>query len=304
MTLRHMFIFRTVCETGFNSTKAAEILHMTQPAVSLAIKELEEYYGVHLFDRIGRRLKITDAGMHFLQYATHISDLFKDMETELRDWDSKGILRIGASITIGSQFMPGYVHTFSTLCPDTTVHVIVDQSDRIEKKLLSNELDFALIEGIAHDSNIVSEAYMEDQLSIICPATGPWKHGQKITIEEFKKQRFLLREHGSGTREVFDQVISQAGFTITPVWEAMSTTALVNAVINGLGIAVLPYRMILPTIEKGLVVAVGVEELRFQRNFYIIHHRNKFLTTSAKSFMDLCRNYEADYPFPRYYGLS
>ena len=113
MTIRHMIIFRTVCENGYNSTKAAEVLHMTQPAVSLAIKELEQYYGVHLFDRIGRRLQITDAGQHFLQYAIHISDLFSDMETRLRDWDSKGVLRIGASITIGSQFFPHYLKAFS-----------------------------------------------------------------------------------------------------------------------------------------------------------------------------------------------
>lgn len=104
MTIRHMIIFRTVCENGYHFTKAAEVLHMTQPAVSPAIKELEQYYGVQLFNRIGRRLQITDAGQHFLQYAIHISDLFSDMETGLRDWNSKGILRIGASITIGSRF--------------------------------------------------------------------------------------------------------------------------------------------------------------------------------------------------------
>ena len=102
MTIRHMIIFRTVCENGYNSTKAAEVLQMTQPAVSLAIKELEQYYGVHLFDRIGRRLQITDAGQHFLQYAIHISDLFSDMETGLRDWDSKGVLRIGARHSLNS----------------------------------------------------------------------------------------------------------------------------------------------------------------------------------------------------------
>ena len=98
MTIRHMILFRTVCENGYNSTKAAEVLHMTQPAVSLAIKELEQYYGVRLFDRIGRRLQITEAGQHFLQYAIHISDLFSDMETGLRDWDSKGINGLGISV--------------------------------------------------------------------------------------------------------------------------------------------------------------------------------------------------------------
>ena len=303
MTIRHMIIFRTVCETGYNSTKAAEVLHMTQPAVSLAIKELEQYYGVHLFDRIGRRLQITDAGQHFLQYAIHISDLFSDMETGLRDWDSKGVLRIGASITIGSQFLPSYVKAFSELCPGLDVRVAVEQSERLEQKILANELDCALIEGIAHDPNIVSEAYMEDHLSVICGTDKGWTQGQVISIEDFQRQRFLLREKGSGTREVFDRVITQAGIHVTPVWEAMSTTALVNAVINGLGIAVLPHRMILPALRQGLICTVKVDGLSFSRNFHIIHHKDKFLTASAKRFIALCKEYEADYPLPSYNGL-
>ncbi len=303
MTIRHMIIFRTVCENGFNSTKAAEVLHMTQPAVSLAIKELEQYYGVHLFDRIGRRLQITDAGKHFLQYAIHISDLFSDMETGLRDWDSKGILRIGASITIGSQFLPRYVKAFTEICPGLDVRVTVDQSERLEQKIMANELDCALIEGIAHDPNIVSEAYMEDHLSVICSRDKGWKQGQVVSIEDFQRQRFLLREIGSGTREVFDRVVEQAGIHITPVWEAMSTTALVNAVINGLGIAVLPHRMILPALRQGLVCTVKVEGLSFSRNFHIIYHKDKFLTASAKRFINLCRDFEIDYPLPCYNGL-
>ena len=276
---------------------------MTQPAVSLAIKELEQYYGVHLFDRIGRRLQITDAGQHFLQYAIHISDLFSDMETGLRDWDSKGVLRIGASITIGSQFLPNYVKAFSELCPELDVRVTVEQSERLEQKILANELDCALIEGIAHDPNIVSEAYMEDHLSVICGTDKGWTQGQVISIEDFQRQRFLLREKGSGTREVFNRVVEQAGIHITPVWEAMSTTALVNAAINGLGIAVLPHRMILPALRQGLICTVKVEGLSFSRNFHIIHHKDKFLTVSAKRFIDLCRDFESDYPLPSYNGL-
>ena len=303
MTLRHMIIFRTVCETECNTTRAAEVLHMTQPAISLAIKELEQYYGLRLFDRIGRRLQITDAGKLFLQYATHISKLFHDMETGLRDWDTKGILRVGASITIGSQFLPSYVKAFSNIYPGIDVRAIVEQGERLEKKLLENELDFALTEGIVHDTNIVSEAYMEDRLSIICAADKGWQQGQSISMEEFQKQRFLLREPGSGTREIFDRTIAQAGLCIMPIWEAMSTTALVNAVINGLGIAVLPHRMILPALKQGLIVTVKVQELQFRRNFYIAYHKNKFLTEAAKTFMELCRNYETDFPFPEYNGL-
>ena len=290
MTLRHMIIFRTVCESDYNSTKAAEQLHMTQPAISLAIKELEQYYGVRLFDRIGRRLKITDSGKLFLQYAIHITDLFDDMETGLRDWDSKGILRVGASITIGSQFMPGYVKAYSEICPGIDVRVVVEQSDTLEHKILTNALDFALIEGIPRDPRIIAEAYMQDQLSVLCSADKGWKQGQTISRQEFKKQRFLLREKGSGTRDVFDRVTAQAGIHITPAWEAMSTSTLINAAITGLGIAVLPSRMIQPALDSGQIITVNVEGLDFKRNFYIIRHKDKFLMPSAEKFIALCKS--------------
>ena len=298
-----MVIFRTVCENGYNSTKAASVLHMTQPAVSLAIKELEQYYGVRLFDRIGRRLRITDAGQHFLQYAIHISDLFSDMESNLRDWGSRGILRVGASITIGSQFMPGYVKAFSEICPGIDVRVTIEQSERLEHKILANELDFALIEGIAHDPGLIMDAYMEDHLSVICAVGNGWTEGQTISLADFQKQRLLLREKGSGTREVFEREIAQAGIRIDPVWEAMSTTALVNAVINGLGISVLPYRLILPALRQGLICTVRVQGLNFSRNFYIVHHKDKFLTDAARRFISMCRDYEADHPLPGSDGL-
>ena len=303
MTIRHMVIFRSVCENGYNLTKAAEVLHMTPPAVSLAIKELEQYYGVHLFDRIGRRLQITDVGRHFLQYAIHISDLFSDMETGLRDWDSKGIIRIGASITIGSQFLPCYVKAFTEVCPGIDVRVTVEQSESLERKILANKLDCALIEGIAHNPNIISEAYMEDYLSVICAPNKGWSQGQVISIDDFQRRRFLLRERGSGTREVFERVITQAGIHVIPVWESLSTTALVNAVINGLGIAVLPHRMILPALRQGLIHTVKVEGLSFTRNFHIIYHKDKFLTTSTKRFIALCKDCQNDYPLPCYTGL-
>ena len=225
------------------------------------------------------------------------------METGLRDWGSKGILRVGASITIGSQFLPGYVKAFSSRFPTIDVRAVVEQANRLEKKLLANELDCALTEGIVHDPNIVSEPYMEDHLSVVCSADKGWRQGQIISIEEFQKERFLLREHGSGTREVFDRAVAQAGINVTAIWEAMSTTALVNAAINGLGIAVLPHRMILPALNQGLIVTVGVQNLVFRRNFYVIWHKDKFLTDAAKAFIALCKNYEVDYPFPQYNGL-
>lgn len=303
MTIRHLKIFLSVCEYGCNTTKASEELHMTQPAVSLAIRELEQHYGVVLFDRIGRRLKITAAGQRLIEYSSHIISLFDDMEKGMKNWDSFGIIRVGASITIGSQFLPSYVKAFYGRFPGTKVNAVIGPSELLEQKILNNALDFALIEGVPHSPSLVAEEYMEDRLTVICPADGCFYPGKQLSIDEFRRQRFLLREHGSGTRETFDRMVEAAGFSVTPAWEAMSTTALVNAVINGLGIAVLPYRMVIGPIERGLVVSVGVEGLNFIRQYQIIYHREKYLTSSARAFIDLCRNYEMDYPFPRYNGL-
>lgn len=303
MTIRHLKIFLAVCDGGCNTTRAAEALTMAQPAVSLALKELEQYYGVVLFDRVGRHLQITAAGKRLWEYASHITSLFDDMEKGMRDWDTFGILRVGASITIGSQFLPNYVKAFYARHPGTEIRAVIEPSDRLEAQILSSDLDLALMEGMSHSPSLESEEYMEDHLVVICPARGRFVQGQTLTQEEFRSQKFLLRDPGSGTRETFQRVMEEAGLSVEPIWEAMSTTALVNAVINGLGITVLPHRMVLGPLSKGLVISVRVEGLEFRRKYYIVRHRAKYLTASARAFLDLCRSYEMDYPMPRYSGL-
>ena len=292
MTLRHIRIFLTVCQEGFHVTRAAEALHMTQPAVSLAIRELEDYYGVRLFDRIGRRLQITEAGVRLRESGSHIVAMFDRMEKGLRNWDAFGVLRVGASLTIGSQLMPGYVRAFRESHPDTEVQVTVATSALLEQKLLDNALDFALMEGAVHVPSIVSEAYMEDHLAVVCPADGRFRQGQVLSQVEFRSQPLLLREHGSGTRETFERAVGQAGFSVTPAWEAMSNRALLNAVASGLGISVLSARIAAEEVARGRVVSVEVEGLDFCRQFHIIYHQDKFLTASALDFMELCRRSE------------
>lgn len=303
MTLRHIKIFLTVCECGNNLTKAAEKLFIAQPSVSFAIHELEDFYGVKFFDRISRRLYITEAGKMFWNYASHIASLFEDMEKNIRDWDKLGVLRIGSSITVGSQLMPSYVKTFSESYPTIDVRVFIERSEKMEQMLLRNELDFAVIEGIVHEPNLIGEEYMTDSLTVICPAEGSFAQGEIISIETFIQQRFLLREHGSGTRETFEHALEASGFTVAPVWESVSTTALVNAVINGLGIAVLPHRMVQGALRQGLIHSIHVKGLEFSRKFRIVYHKNKYLTEAARAFIELCKTYEEKFHFPTYNGL-
>lgn len=293
MTFRHLKIFVSLYENNFNTTKTAASMHMTQPAVSLAVKELEQYYGVALFDRIGNRLKITPAGLRFYEYSSHIIALFDEMDNSMKNWDLAGTIRVGSSITIGSQFLPAYVNSFQSRYPGTRVKAQIAPSKQLEQMILNNELDFALIEGSSHNPSFICEEYMEDHLTVICPANGQFQPGQEISIHEFCQQNFLLREHGSGTRETFENTIAAAGFSIEPIWEAVSTTALVNAVISGIGISILPHRMIADAIQQGQVIAVTVKGLEFKRKFNIIYHQKKFLTTAARSFIELCRSQKA-----------
>ncbi|MBS1469950.1 MAG: LysR family transcriptional regulator [Lachnospiraceae bacterium] len=293
MTFRHLKIFVSLYENNFNTTKTAASMHMTQPAVSLAVKELEQYYGVALFDRIGNRLKITPAGLRFYEYSSHIIALFDEMDNSMKNWDLAGTIRVGSSITIGSQFLPAYVNSFQSRYPGTRVKAQIAPSKQLEQMILNNELDFALIEGSSHNPSFICEEYMEDHLTVICPANGQFQPGQEISIHEFCQQNFLLREHGSGTRETFENTIAAAGFSIEPIWEAVSTTALVNAVISGIGISILPHRMIADAIQQGQVIAVTVKGLEFKRKFNIIYHQKKFLTAAARSFIELCRSQKA-----------
>ena len=287
MTLRHIRIFLAVCDNGCNVTRASEALYMAQPAVSAAIRELEEEFGVRLFDRLSRRFYITEAGKRFYQYASRMAYLYSDMEREMRSWGSGGVLRAGCSITVGSRLMPEYVSLFAQQHPEIQVQVSVEPSERLEKRLLSNELDFAIIEGEVHEPGLTGEAYLED---ILLPVAAPGLFRQStLTQDVFRQQKFLLREKGSGTREVFDRATGAAGFSIEPVWESASNTALLHAAAQGLGIAVLSRRLTEDYICRGMLCPLTVEGLHFSRQFRMVYHQNKYLSPAAQDFMDLCR---------------
>lgn len=333
-----MRIFLAVTENGNNLTRTANQLYMAQPAVTVAIQELEQYYGVNLFDRLGKRLYLTEAGKQFREYVVRILGLFDDMEEGMKSWGSRGVLRVGSSITIGSQFMPGYVEEYAKTHPNIDTQVLIGPSDRIEKKILNNELDIALVESPVHEDHLIAEKYMEDYLVIIAPGNSkerdlqdsfredqrgvqrqeaPAKRQerpdeisdelpkkiQEMTVEEFASQRLLLREPGSGTRESIEKVLEPFSIQLKTSWEATSTTALVNAVISGLGISIVPRRMVEAPLKSGQIREIHVRGVEFQRYFYMVYHRDKLLTAPIRDFMELCRNYESLHPQPRYSGL-
>lgn len=289
MTIRHMKIFMAVYENN-SITKAAQQLHLAQPSVSLAIQEIEQYYGICLFDRIGKRLYITDSGRQFYEYASHIIYLFDEMEKKFKDGDSLKELRIGASITIGNFYLPKFVSDFNKSHPDITIHATIQNTENIEESLMTNKIDFALIEGgTISDTRFKQIPFMDDQLLLVCGKNHPLHTKSSITIQELAHQEFILREKGSATRENFEQLLLSNHLVITPLWESISTQAIIKAVEADLGVTVLPSFLVKREIRKKRLHVIEIENCKLSRHFIILYHKNKYLSKTAKEFIELCQ---------------
>jgi len=289
MTLRHLNIFITVCKEK-SITKAGEKLFISQPAVSNAIKELELYYRTPLFDRISKKLYLTESGKNLYQYALHITSLFDELNESMQSQNEAATLKIGSSITIGNYYMPQFIASFSQVHPRTKTYVTVQNSDIIEKMILENELDFAFIEGIVHSNQLISSDFMTDQLIFICAPSHPFLLKSNICIKELEQESFLMREKNSGTRELADSVLALHNCSVIPLWESSSTNAIIQAVSKGLGISILPIHLCEDKLKDGCIQTFSVPGITFERNYHIIYHKNKYISPAANTFIHFCKD--------------
>ena len=288
MTLRHLRIFVAVCTWG-SITRAAEKLHMAQPSVSLAIRELEEYYQLQLFDRISRKLYLTGDGERFLKYASHITSLFDEMENSMEHWSDMESMSIGSSITIANSLLCECLHSYKLEYPKRQIQILIENSMILEESIVSNQLDLALIEGIPTHEHIQKLSFFKDELAVICARKHPLAEKQKLCLQDIAQEPFLLREKGSGTREILDSIMKVHDIQLHPIWESASTRALVKGVQFGFGISILPYQMVKAELEAGIVTRLYLSDVSFQRDYYIIYHANKHLHAGLMDFIATCR---------------
>ena len=288
MTLRHFRIVAAVGKEG-GVTKAAKSLYLAQPAVSLAVRELEEHYGVRLFDRIGRRLYLTQAGKEFLRYTDRILALCDELETGARQWGDRSPLHIGSSMTIGTKLLPALVQDFRRRYPSVKVTVEIQNSGVIEEKLLENAMDFALIESAPHSGKLACRRFSGDRMVAVCSPKDPLAKERGVTLAQLMTKPLLLREKGSGTRDLFDSVARSHNLTAEPMWESVNTQALIEAVAMGLGVSVLPWRLVQDSVGRGLLQVVPVQDAVFRRDFNILYHPDKYQTKPARDFLALCQ---------------
>jgi LysR family transcriptional regulator, transcriptional activator of the cysJI operon len=286
MTFRHLKIFLAVCELG-NMTLAARQLYMSQPSISQAIAELEQHYNVRLFERFPHHPLLTAAGERLRIFASHILNLANQAQKELLNLDEKGPIRIGASLTVGAYLLPNLVTQFHQTMPDAEIFTVVDNTRLIEQHVLNDQVDIGIVEGPIHSSQIIEKAICDDELIVISASCHPLASRSLIGISDLTGQAFIMREEGSGTREIFETAMQSAGVTWKTVGVYNNNAAVQNAVAANLGLAVISRMAVQNELANHVLVALNIQGVSLHRKFNLIHHRHKFFTPVLQAFIRL-----------------
>lgn len=289
MTIRLFKIFVAVCET-MNMTSASERLFMSQSAVSQAISELERNYDVRLFERLSRKLYLTEAGGKLLSYARHIIRMTAEAETQMKTLTESGSIRIGASVTVGAHVLPKLVWEYKKVSPQTNIQVVEDNTEMIEKYILNDKLDFALVEGEVASNDITVRPFMDDELVLICGTGHRFAKIPLIEPIELEQEDFIIREQGSGTRKTFENMMAVNNLNWKASWVCTNVDTIKTAVAQGLGISVISWRAVENEIASGLLCKSYIKGIHFKRQFKIIYHKNKYFTEQMDRFVNLCIN--------------
>ena len=280
MTIRHLEIFVQVYREK-SITRAAEKLYMTQPAVSVAIRELEKQYDVALFERLGRRLYVTGAGEALYARAVQMLEEFHGLEQGL---ERKTALRVGSSVTLGNFLLPRVAAEWQMRHPESPLQVTVANGGRLQQMLRDNLLDVAVIEGAVNGAELETRPFRQDRLVLVLPQEHPLAVLELITLAQVLEYPLLVREEGSAGRRCLEQVLARRGLQAERRWESIDTQALLQAVAQGLGVAFLPRE--LAEGVPGVVIRTLADE-DFCRENVLVWHRHKRLSAELLELMEL-----------------
>ncbi len=282
-----MKVFRVVA-THLNFSRAAEELLLTQPAVTQQIRGLEEDYGVPLFDRTGGRITLTPSGTALLPFAQRLKDISDEAFAAVAgaSGEQAGQLAIGASQTIGQYVLPNLVAGFLRENPRVNVTAMSGNSDEMLEAVIAHRIHIALIEGPALRKDVRTEAFMEDEMALVVPASHEWADTE-VDIETLKDAPLLMREFGSGSRRVVENALTRAGLKRKDLkvhMELDSTEGLLNAVEAGLGVTFVSRWAVRNQLSLGTLQLARVRGLKLTRKFSIAYPAGPNPTGNAAAF--------------------
>ena len=281
LTLRRLEIFVRVAQTG-HVTAAGRELGLTQAAVSMALAQLEQLHGGPLFERQGRSLILNEKGRLLLPRAMDVVERAAQLRDMLdSSWDEPvGVLHVGASTTIGNYVLPLLMGEFCRRYPRAEVQLQVANTEGICRALVGGELDVGLIEGPCHHLELECTPWRDDELLVICAPQHPWARREMVRREELLTQTWIMREPGSGTREVFCAALDMEASELAQRLELGHTEAIKKAVQAGLGVSCLSRLALETELELGRLVAVHTElDLKRQLSLVICRRREHGVLT-------------------------
>lgn len=289
-----LLAFVAVAEEG-NFTRAAEKLHISQPAVSQHIRSLEEKLDARLFDRSNKSVRLNRAGEIAYSHAKEILRLYENMYSliqDLKKGEARGPFRVGASYTFGEYILPHLIARFSALHPKVHTGVYIGNTRTIMQKVANEELDFGIIEGMSqHVPGVEVTPFAEDAVVVVAAHDHPLTREEHVTAERLEREHWIIREVGSGTREATDQVFRMYGIRPRSMAEYSSTQVIKESVEVGLGITILSRWAIRKELRWKTLAVVPFGDRPFTRKFSFVRRKSEFRTKAAELFREfLLRN--------------
>ncbi|RKP55361.1 LysR family transcriptional regulator [Cohnella endophytica] len=289
LNVHQLHIFYTVAERGSFSA-AAQTLHMTQPAVTMQVQALEERFGTKLLNRTTKKLELTEAGHRLLPQARKAVELMQETDEMMIRFigDLKGRLQFAASLTMGEYVLPGLLGSFLRRFPEVSVVMKVMNTTEIIEAVAHQGLEFGLIEAPCDVPGIEAQPVMDDELILVVPTGHPFASRDEVTLGEVISEPLVLREKGSGTRQIMEDELLRHGVSDTQlriISEFGSTGAIKSAVEAGLGLSILSMWTIKHEITLGLLKPVKIKNVSFRRQFFSVRLRSSLLSIPATTLL-------------------
>ncbi len=288
-TLRQLEVFEAIARLG-SFTRAAEEMYLTQPTVSMQIKKLTEAVGLPLFEQVGKKIFLTDAGRELHQTCRGIFEHLSHFEMVTADMKGlkTGKLRL-AVVTTAKYFAPRLLGMFCQQYPGVEVSLKVSNRERVLERLAGNQDDLYILGQPPEEADVVAETFLENPLVVLAPASHALAHKKRIPLKRIAEEPFLLREPGSGTRIATERVFAEQGLKPKMRMELGSNEAIKQAVIGGLGISVLSRHTLALDVPSGQLVILDVQGFPIQRHWYFAYPAGKQLSIVARTFIDYLR---------------
>lgn len=296
MNLNQLKIFYLAAKHGSLSA-AADVLCITQPAVTKGIQRLQEHYDIRLFNRFGKKMALTDAGEALYGIAESIFEMEHQAEESIRDFQQrkKGFIRILSSESFGSYYLPFIINRFSKANPRIRISVDLLPTELIVEKTaaLGNDLGF-ISYPVPHNKLFIREI-LEDSYQIIVPPGHPFALKSVVEPEDLAGQPVIVHEKGSAPRKNTEEFVRKHGVNISIVLELSNNEAMKTAVEEGVGIAVITRLVVSKEIRMGTLKAIPLSDPSMTRKFYLIHHKDKYISRPLQSLIDMVDQWASEY---------